>query len=636
MNRRTPLRIEKLDQRVLLAGDLAAAELADADEIAAEWIVNHPPRLQPGNAPLIGTPAYDGFDQMDIVWQTLPGGEGQRDDFSVVYRQAGQADWRIDATMNDVIDTEVGGRLMHSATIKGLQWNTDYEYRVDHLRAGNIVETFANQFHTRLQHGDSKPFSFGAYGDSSRGGQEGFHFNTVQQGLINANLDFSLLLGDNIYTFGTHYEADSRFRQEQSPQAVEWTSSNVEYFAIGNHDLFVNMGKQSRELYSVPVPEEGVTSPVGLPDGEFAEHSYSFDYGNTHFVTFDTNFVEFSSGEEREQRLNNFLDYVVADLEASEAKWKIVFGHHPFIGTEKRQTPDDPYFQQVVTRLNEAGADLFLVAHSHSYAWTYPLQGFSDSNEDGVIDIGEVEYVEDDDRSYDKGAGLIQVVSGIGGGSLRQTTYDEEVFAQGFSLDESTGPLEYGFAQVDVTPHKLTVSYISAETGAIVGDTNQNGVMDDDEPSFGQFEIVDELIAKADFNDDGAIDHLDLDDLFAAIRKGDSASKFDLNIDGEVDQSDAFILRSDILQARPGDANLDGLFDSRDLVTVFQSAEYEDGITGNSGWRDGDWDGDGDFTTFDLVIAFREGSYISAAKSASTQFAGARRDLPNPFRWYRI
>ncbi|MCA9213377.1 MAG: CotH kinase family protein, partial [Planctomycetales bacterium] len=54
----------------------------------------------------------------------------------------------------------------------------------------------------------------------------------------------------------------------------------------------------------------------------------------------------------------------------------------------------------------------------------------------------------------------------------------------------------------------------------------------------------------------------------------------------------------------PGDANHDGLFNSQDLVQIFQAAEYEDDVPGNSTWEEGDWDGDGDFTTSDLVFAF--------------------------------
>ena len=66
----------------------------------------------------------------------------------------------------------------------------------------------------------------------------------------------------------------------------------------------------------------------------------------------------------------------------------------------------------------------------------------------------------------------------------------------------------------------------------------------------------------------------------------------------------------------PGDANRDGLFNSSDLVQVFQRGEYEDQIANNSIWEDGDWNGDGNFTTADLVFAFQSGTYHVAAVHA--------------------
>ena len=54
-----------------------------------------------------------------------------------------------------------------------------------------------------------------------------------------------------------------------------------------------------------------------------------------------------------------------------------------------------------------------------------------------------------------------------------------------------------------------------------------------------------------------------------------------------------------------GDVNGDGLFDSSDLVSVFQRGEYEDDLLGNSSWFDGDWTGDAEFSTSDLVLAFQ-------------------------------
>ncbi len=62
--------------------------------------------------------------------------------------------------------------------------------------------------------------------------------------------------------------------------------------------------------------------------------------------------------------------------------------------------------------------------------------------------------------------------------------------------------------------------------------------------------------------------------------------------------------------ASPGDSNLDGVFNSTDLISVLISGEYEDDIPLNSNWTEGDWDGSGDFNTRDFVFALEAGKYV--------------------------
>lgn len=57
-----------------------------------------------------------------------------------------------------------------------------------------------------------------------------------------------------------------------------------------------------------------------------------------------------------------------------------------------------------------------------------------------------------------------------------------------------------------------------------------------------------------------------------------------------------------------GDANQDGVFNSADLVAIFQAGEYEDGIPGNSVESKVDFYGDGDFDS----SALKEGIFQSA------------------------
>jgi hypothetical protein len=119
-----------------------------------------------------------------------------------------------------------------------------------------------------------------------------------------------------------------------------------------------------------------------------------------------------------------------------------------------------------------------------------------------------------------------------------------------------------------------------------------------------------------DLNRDQRLDAQDLDLLWAQLRLSDRDLAFDLNGDRTVDQLDWNRLVVDLLQAQYGDANLDGRFDSRDFVRVFQSGEYEDAIRGNSTWEEGDWNGDGDFTSADLVLALQSGVYVANARNA--------------------
>jgi hypothetical protein len=114
-----------------------------------------------------------------------------------------------------------------------------------------------------------------------------------------------------------------------------------------------------------------------------------------------------------------------------------------------------------------------------------------------------------------------------------------------------------------------------------------------------------------DVTGDGLVNAADIDRVCAAIRSGNES--LDLNGDQVTDHADIAYLLQGFLQTNVGDANLDRLFNSQDLVIVFQAGEYEDATVGNSGWADGDWNCDGEFGTQDLVVAFQSNAYSEAA-----------------------
>jgi hypothetical protein len=112
-----------------------------------------------------------------------------------------------------------------------------------------------------------------------------------------------------------------------------------------------------------------------------------------------------------------------------------------------------------------------------------------------------------------------------------------------------------------------------------------------------------------DFNGNGVLDAEDIDLLSAEVRSGTNNETFDLNSDEQISDVDRTLWVERLKSTYFGDSNLDGQFDSRDLVAVFQAAKYEDAIDGNSGWATGDWNGDGDFSSRDLVLTFEFGGY---------------------------
>lgn len=107
---------------------------------------------------------------------------------------------------------------------------------------------------------------------------------------------------------------------------------------------------------------------------------------------------------------------------------------------------------------------------------------------------------------------------------------------------------------------------------------------------------------------------LDIDAFQQAMRDQVWRADWDFTRDGRLDQADLRFLVHEMLYSSLGDSNFDGEFNSRDLVYVFESPEYEDDIVGNSVWSEGDWNGDGDFTSRDLVFAFADGKYSGGAE----------------------
>lgn len=126
-----------------------------------------------------------------------------------------------------------------------------------------------------------------------------------------------------------------------------------------------------------------------------------------------------------------------------------------------------------------------------------------------------------------------------------------------------------------------------------------------------------------DLDVDGELDADDIDMLSSMVGAPEFPYEFDLDDDGRLTNEDRFHWVHDIKNTWFGDSNLDGEFNSRDFVEVFQAGEYEDDIPGNSTWATGDWNGDQEFDSVDFVVAFQDGGFEMGPRDAA-------RAVPEP------
>lgn len=192
--------------------------------------------------------------------------------------------------------------------------------------------------------------------------------------------------------------------------------------------------------------------------------------------------------------------------------------------------------------------------------------------------------------------------AGDGNGDGWVTTDDVDTFSSGLLMSEAAFSETYpdgSFAALDfdangrVDRHDLPEFYASLQNN--------------DTPTEDRFVV-------GDLTQDWMMDEADINLLLQALASGTDVDDIDGTPGTSLD--DLNVLVKTIYNTWFGDANLDGVFDSSDLVAVFAVGEYEDGIEDNSTWADGDWNGDLDFTSGDIVAAFEDGGYEQGGRAA--------------------
>jgi predicted MPP superfamily phosphohydrolase len=204
-----------------------------------------------------------------------------------------------------------------------------------------------------------------------------------------------LLLGDNIYNQGEIEKVGEAF---EKPYA-ELLKQNVPFSAcLGNHDIRSANGEGQLRY-----------SRYGIK-GRY----YSFEDNGVAFFVLDTN----SNTDWVKQ-----LSWLERSLQASKAKWKIAYGHHPIYSSG--HYGNSPEFIRTLTPLfKRYGVALYLNGHEHHYERSKPIDG----------------------TTY--------LVAGIGGASLRKVVRSEQTaFADSL----------FGFSTVSIYGDRIEIQGINTK-----------------------------------------------------------------------------------------------------------------------------------------------------------------------------
>ncbi len=259
----------------------------------------------------------------------------------------------------------------HTVKLDGLKPDTKYFYAVGtktEVQAGGTEDYFfVTAPAINLASEQVRSLRIWVLGDAGRANDIA---EQVRDGYLKftgtRHTDIWLMLGDNAYEIGTHEE----YQQAIFEMYPQFLCHTVLWTAIGNHDS----GCASSLLQAGPYYEL-FTPPTRAEAGGVASGTaayYSFDYGNIHFICLD------SYGSERTPE-GEMLTWLAQDVVSSTKDWNIAFWHHP--PYTKGSHDSDVEIELIEMRehalpiLEDAGVDIVLGGHSHSYERSYLIDG---------------------------------------------------------------------------------------------------------------------------------------------------------------------------------------------------------------------------------------------------------------------
>jgi hypothetical protein len=333
--------------------------------------------------------------------------------------------WRAVPARAELFDVARTGDIedywAYEATLRGLADGGAYCYRV---RLGDEVVAEGLRFDSAWTDPE-RPIRILAFGDSGNGSPEQL---AVRDAFMEREFDLFLHLGDMAYDSGTFPE----FEAHVFAPYAELLHRTPTWPTMGNHEAKTRNGQPYLDVYYLP--------EMALRAAD-DERYYSFDYGQVHFTCVESNEVPLIAAalDQQDRVTDDMIDWLRADLAASDQPWKIVFFHHPPFTSSERE-PNELVRQLIVPVLEAGGVDLVLVGHDHHYERTLPVRELA------VAEAGD-------------DAAITYIVAGNGGAGLRT--------ASGDWFTATVEPTRHGFVAITIDGCTATIEAVDTSGGEI-------------------------------------------------------------------------------------------------------------------------------------------------------------------------
>ena len=304
-----------------------------------------------------------------IMWTT-----SERVTATVKYSADGDLSRAATAQVHESRSTKAGESVfIYRAELQGLSPSRTYLYQI-------FIDDAPMTDALQIRTAGPGPFSFLVFGDSGTGNDR--QAAVARRMIERENPSLVLHTGDLSQESGTLEQLDVNYLGVYGTMMAK-----APFFpSPGNHDYYTDRGTPCFSLHSPP------QSNVPVEDtGRY----YSFNWGNVHFVSLNSNLLDEPDAADR------MLRWLEQDLQKQRAFWKIVYFHHLPYPTGHHL--EDPYSymvrERVVPIVEKYGVQLVLSGHEHSYQRTLPLRNGAPAPD---------------------GKGTVYVVTGGGGGVLHQ------------------------------------------------------------------------------------------------------------------------------------------------------------------------------------------------------------------------